>query len=77
MLGFGLNASFMDIAEGESAALSVVSKLLEKGMLTVAAGADTLRWLPPLNVSEEEVELALRLMKEVLDASVTSAEDED
>ena len=68
LLGFALNAGVLNIPEGQTPALAVVLKLTELGMLTVPAGADTLRWLPPLNVSEEEVDQALALLKQALDA---------
>ncbi|GAA5495021.1 acetylornithine aminotransferase [Rubritalea halochordaticola] len=66
MLGFGLHADQMNIPEGSTAALHVVNTLMSKGILTVPAGAETVRWLPPLNVSEDEVFEALQTMKEVL-----------
>uniref|UniRef100_UPI00356276D4 aminotransferase class III-fold pyridoxal phosphate-dependent enzyme n=1 Tax=Pontiella sp. TaxID=2837462 RepID=UPI00356276D4 len=39
-------------------------KLLEKGMLSLATAGNVLRLLPPLNVSQEEVDQALRLLGE-------------
>ena len=67
MLGFALNPSEIKTADGVTPALALVLKLTEKGLLTVPAGAETLRWLPALNVSEQEIELALSLLKEALD----------
>lgn len=67
MLGIGINASAIKIAKGQTPALAVVLKLTEKGLLTVPAGADTVRWLPALNVTEEEVNQALTILKEALD----------
>jgi acetylornithine/N-succinyldiaminopimelate aminotransferase len=40
----------------------LVSKLRENGLLTVGAGGNTLRLLPPLNVSESEINEALRIL---------------
>lgn len=67
MLGFALNTEVIKTAEGVTPALALVLKLTEKGLLTVPAGAETLRWLPALNVSEEEVATALDLLKQALD----------
>ncbi|MFC5049334.1 aspartate aminotransferase family protein [Rubritalea spongiae] len=67
MLGFALNADTMTTAEGVTPALALVLKLTEKGLLTVPAGAETLRWLPALNVTEAEVAQALDLLKQALD----------
>ncbi|WP_372845207.1 aspartate aminotransferase family protein [Pontiella sp.] len=39
-------------------------KLLEKGMLSLATAGNVLRLLPPLNVSQKEVDQALRLLGE-------------
>ena len=67
MLGFALNPSAISTAEGMTPALALVIKLTEKGLLTVPAGAETLRWLPALNVSEQEIAQALSLLKQALD----------
>ncbi len=67
MLGFALNTETLSVAKGLTPALAVVLQLTEKGLLTVPAGAETLRWLPALNVTEEEVATALTLLKETLD----------
>ena len=69
LLGIALNpdaAVFQNLPEGHTPALSLVIKLNEKGLLTVPAGANTLRLLPPLNVTNEEVDQALALIKEVV-----------
>lgn len=66
MLGFALNADALVPKDGLTPALNLVLKLTEKGLLTVPAGAETLRWLPPLNVTEEEVNQALELLKQAL-----------
>ncbi|MFT5881772.1 MAG: acetylornithine/N-succinyldiaminopimelate aminotransferase [Crocinitomicaceae bacterium] len=67
MLGFALDPSTIKTAEGVTPALALVLKLTEKGMLTVPAGPETLRWLPALNVSQQEVDHGLNLLKEALD----------
>ncbi|WP_018971154.1 aspartate aminotransferase family protein [Rubritalea marina] len=68
LLGFGLNPEALTFPYGQTSALALVLKLTELGLLTVPAGADTLRWLPPLNVTEEEVDQALALLKQALEA---------
>ena len=41
---------------------------MANGLLTVPAGTDTLRWLPPLNVSDEEIDQALSILKNTIDS---------
>ena len=43
-------------------------KLLEKGLLCLTAGADTLRLLPPLVVTQEEMDQGLAIMAQVMGA---------
>ncbi|HQW27841.1 MAG TPA: aspartate aminotransferase family protein, partial [Verrucomicrobiales bacterium] len=47
--------------------LFVVNRAREAGLLTVPAGDSVVRWLPPLNVSSEEVDEALALFAGVLE----------
>ncbi len=68
LLGFAINADALRIPDDQTPALALVLKLTELGMLTVPAGTKILRWLPPLNVSEEEVIKALDILKKALDA---------
>ena len=42
-----------------------VSALQEKGVLVLTAGADTIRLLPPLVITKEDIDQALACMKEV------------
>ncbi|MEM9400064.1 MAG: acetylornithine/succinylornithine family transaminase [Verrucomicrobiota bacterium] len=46
--------------------LDVVARLSAKGLLTVPAGENIIRLLPPLNVTEQEVNQALTIIKETL-----------
>jgi len=73
MLGFVLNleamqrsAAFVD--SGKTPSLYVVLATMEQGMLTVPAGETVVRWLPRLDVPDEEVDEALSLFKNVLDS---------
>ena len=43
-------------------------RLMDKGLLCLTAGADTLRLLPPLVITREEIDKGLAVMKEVLGA---------
>ncbi|MDP4625499.1 MAG: acetylornithine/succinylornithine family transaminase [Akkermansiaceae bacterium] len=66
LLGIGLNTDLIEVSEGETPALKVVKALMAKGLLTVPAGTDTFRLLPPLNVTESEIDEALTIIKDVL-----------
>ena len=50
----------------DGAAGAVVDACRERGLLVVTAGPDVLRLLPPLVVTEAEVEEALAVLREVL-----------
>ena len=43
-----------------------VQKLQEMGVIVLTAGTDTIRLLPPLVITNEEIDQALACMKEVL-----------
>jgi acetylornithine/N-succinyldiaminopimelate aminotransferase len=71
MLGFVLDAEAMSpvagFAEsGKTPSLFVVNAAREAGLLTVPAGETVVRWLPPLNVTDAEVDEALALFHAVL-----------
>lgn len=51
------------------ASIHIVKELLAAGLLAIAAGPDVVRLLPPLNVSDEEVQTALSIVRRVLDAA--------
>ena len=44
---------------------------MAEGLLTVAAGPHVVRWLPPLNVTRDEVQTALGIFHRVLDQQLT------
>lgn len=67
MIGFALDESAIRAPEGKTAAGVVVTRLMDAGLLTVPAGPGVVRWLPPLTVTDEEVEQALAIMRETLD----------
>lgn len=66
LIGIGLDKNLLNTPEGMTPAGYVMDRLRQEGMLTVAAGAETLRLVPPLNVSGEEVDQALSILKRVL-----------
>jgi len=56
------------VANGRPASIFVARKLLDAGMMTVPAGPNVVRWLPPLNITQAEADEGLRIFKSVLDA---------
>ena len=66
LLGIGLDPARIPTPEGKTPALVVVLRLLEKGLLVPVAGPNTIRLLPPLNVTDAEIDEALALLHEVL-----------
>lgn len=71
MIGFELNTEVIEQREdfkasGKVPSIWIVQKLMDAGLLTVAAGPKVVRWLAPMNTSEEEAHLGLTIMREVL-----------
>ncbi len=66
LIGFALNAEAMACEQGNTPALQLCKSLMKNGLLTVPAGAETLRWVPPLNVTDSEIDEALGILKETL-----------
>lgn len=73
LLGIEIDASKFVVPEGKTAALVVVSELLEQGLLCPPAGPNTFRLLPPLNVSDGEVDEALATIRNVLEKLAVTA----
>ncbi|MEN8772816.1 MAG: acetylornithine/succinylornithine family transaminase [Akkermansiaceae bacterium] len=67
LLGIGLNFNPLDIPKGKIASIHLCTALIEKGLLVAPAGPEIVRLLPPLNVSANEVNQALLMVREVLD----------
>jgi acetylornithine/succinyldiaminopimelate/putrescine aminotransferase len=44
-----------------------LSALLEKGLATIPTGASVIRFLPPLVIGKEDIDLTVSTVKEVLD----------
>lgn len=68
LLGIVLDPTRIAAPEGSTPALVVVNKLIERGLLVPPAGPDAFRLLPPLNVTDAEVDEALRIIKETLES---------
>jgi len=67
LLGVSLVTDEVKLKEGEAASIKLCNILSEKGLLVPPAGTDTIRLLPPLNVSAENVSEALSILKSGLD----------
>jgi predicted acetylornithine/succinylornithine family transaminase len=66
LLGIALDPAHIAVPEGMSPALAVVSMLMKNGLLVPAAGPDTIRLLPPLNVTSDEIDEALAILEATL-----------
>jgi len=44
----------------------------ERGLIILGAGANTIRWSPPLILTKEDVDVALEIFDEAITASVSS-----
>ncbi|MEN9218524.1 MAG: aspartate aminotransferase family protein [Gloeomargarita sp. DG_2_bins_126] len=64
--GWGLLQGLVLRPEAPFQAAEIVQRALEKGLLLVPAGPQVVRWVPPLIVSETEVDLALERLGEAL-----------
>ena len=62
----GLDPALIPTPEGKTPALVVVTQLMEHGLLVPPAGPHTIRLLPPLNVTEAEIDEALAILHSVL-----------
>jgi len=68
LIGIGLNVEALSLGEGDTASIKACKVLQDLGLLVPPAGTDTIRLLPPLNVSEAEVTEALGILKQGLDS---------
>ncbi len=67
LLGIGLDPARIPTPEGKTPALVVVSRLMDNGLLVPPAGPNTIRLLPPLNVTDAEVDEALAILRRTLE----------
>ena len=63
LLGIGLDVSKLAIPEGKLPAAHVCGELLKAGLLVPPAGPETVRLLPPLNVTSAEIDEALAIFR--------------
>jgi len=66
LLGIALNPELIPTPEGKTPALVVVNQLMERGLIVPPAGPNTFRLLPPLNVTNAEIDEALETIQAVL-----------
>ena len=71
LLGIGLDVTKFAVPEGKLPAAFICGKLLEAGLLVPPAGPETIRLLPPLNVSDAEVDEALSIVQATLSSLIT------
>lgn len=71
LLGIGIDVTKFAVPEGKLPAAFVCGKLLEAGLLVPPAGPETIRLLPPLNVSDAEVDEALSIFRATLSSLIT------
>lgn len=67
MLGIELNTQFFPSQEASTPALTLVKALMDNRLLTVPAGPAVVRWLPPLNVTDSEVDRACQILATTLE----------
>ncbi len=67
LLGFGIKANSIPAVEGKTPAQVIVAEFIKHGLLTVPAGPNTVRILPPLNVTAAEIHEALTIIRTTLD----------
>lgn len=70
LLGIGLDPALIPVSAGKTPALVVVHQLMERGLLVPPAGPHTIRLLPPLNVTDAEIDEALAILKTTLEGLV-------
>ena len=68
LLGIALDPALVPVVEGKTPALVIVDRLMAKGLLVPPAGPNAFRLLPPLNVTDAEVDEALGIIHAVLQA---------
>ncbi len=70
LLGIHLDVSKFAVPVGKLPSAFICSKLLEAGLLVPPAGPETIRLLPPLNVSDAEVDEALAILHGTFDSLI-------
>jgi acetylornithine/succinyldiaminopimelate/putrescine aminotransferase len=73
LLGVGLDPAHIPTPQGGTPALALVTRLMENGLLVPPAGPETIRLLPPLNVTVEEIDEALAILKSTVEQLTAGA----
>lgn len=73
LLGVGLDPAHIPTPQSGTPALALVTKLMENGLLVPPAGPETIRLLPPLNVTVEEIDEALAILKSTVEQLTAGA----
>lgn len=66
LIGIGIRPEKVKVPEGKTPASVVVEELRADGLLAVPAGPNTVRLLPPLNISQDELDQGLLIVKRTL-----------
>ena len=67
MIGLELSSeAFPDAAPGRTVSAEAVARLLEEGVVTIPAGPNVVRFVPPLTTSDEELAEGLDLIDRML-----------
>ena len=67
MIGFELQPNLAAFAgSNQAASLQLVNRLHEAGLLTIPAGTQVVRLLPPLNLRIEEAREAIQIIESVI-----------
>lgn len=72
MIGFELNEAHLNSLDavktsGKPASIWLAAQLIDAGLLVVPAGPAVVRWLPPMNLSQEQANEALQIFQGTLD----------
>ena len=66
MIGIEMGGGFGSFDDSKPASVQWVSALHEAGMLTIPAGSSVVRFLPPLNLTQEEAQVGLDLFEQTI-----------
>jgi acetylornithine/N-succinyldiaminopimelate aminotransferase len=67
LLGLAIHADSVPAVAGKTPAQVIVAAFMAQGLLTVPAGPDVVRLLPPLNVTTAEIDAAFSAMSQALE----------
>lgn len=71
--GLGLMLA-LECAPGKGYASTIQTKCMEKGMLTLTTSVyDTLRFIPPLNITKEDMAKGCQILKEAIEETAAES----